>query len=173
MPSTAAIRPTLAIHPSDFHPNAEGHALLARRLAEALWPLPCFNRFWDRPLDHLACVSVDGYLIGMSDVTRILEQIEEGDGIAAERLLPLIYDELKRLAAAECTRKVREIRFRPPRCSRSVCAARRRQASAKLAKSRPLLRRGGRGDEAYFDRTCAANGVRNAGATGNALTSRT
>jgi hypothetical protein len=30
----------LAIHPSDFHPNAEGHALLARRLAGALWPLP-------------------------------------------------------------------------------------------------------------------------------------
>lgn len=29
----------LAIHPSDFHPNAAGHALLARRLAEALWPL--------------------------------------------------------------------------------------------------------------------------------------
>ena len=28
------------IHPSDFHPNAQGHALLARRLAEALWPLP-------------------------------------------------------------------------------------------------------------------------------------
>ena len=25
----------LAIHPSDFHPNAEGHALLARRLVEA------------------------------------------------------------------------------------------------------------------------------------------
>ncbi len=54
-------------------------------------------------------------LIGMSDVTQILEQIEEGDGVAAERLLPLIYDELKRLAAAECTRKVREILFRPPR----------------------------------------------------------
>ncbi len=30
----------LAIHPSDFHPNAEGHSLLARRIAEALWPLP-------------------------------------------------------------------------------------------------------------------------------------
>jgi hypothetical protein len=30
---------TLAIHPSDFHPNAEGRARLARRLAEALWPL--------------------------------------------------------------------------------------------------------------------------------------
>ncbi len=40
-------------------------------------------------------------LIEMSDVTRILEQIEGGDGIAAERLLPLVYDELKRLAAAQ------------------------------------------------------------------------
>ena len=37
----------------------------------------------------------------MSDVTRILEQIEGGDGVAAERLLPLVYDELKRLAAAQ------------------------------------------------------------------------
>jgi RNA polymerase sigma factor (TIGR02999 family) len=39
--------------------------------------------------------------IAMSDVTRILEQIEEGDGVAAERLLPVVYDELKRLAAAQ------------------------------------------------------------------------
>ncbi len=30
----------LAIHPNDFHPNSQGHALLSRRLAEALWPLP-------------------------------------------------------------------------------------------------------------------------------------
>jgi lysophospholipase L1-like esterase len=33
----------LAIHPSDFHPNAEGHALLASRFAEVLWPLPAFG----------------------------------------------------------------------------------------------------------------------------------
>jgi lysophospholipase L1-like esterase len=33
----------LAIHPSDFHPNAEGHALLARRLAGALWSLPALQ----------------------------------------------------------------------------------------------------------------------------------
>jgi RNA polymerase sigma factor (TIGR02999 family) len=37
----------------------------------------------------------------MSDVTRILEQIEGGDGVAAERLLPLVYTELRRLAAAQ------------------------------------------------------------------------
>jgi RNA polymerase sigma factor (TIGR02999 family) len=36
----------------------------------------------------------------MSDVTRILSQIEQGDGQAAERLLPLVYDELRKLAAA-------------------------------------------------------------------------
>ena len=36
----------------------------------------------------------------MSDVTRILSQIESGDPTAAERLLPLVYDELRKLAAA-------------------------------------------------------------------------
>jgi RNA polymerase sigma factor (TIGR02999 family) len=36
----------------------------------------------------------------MSDVTQILSQIESGDPSAAEKLLPLVYDELRRLAAA-------------------------------------------------------------------------
>jgi RNA polymerase sigma factor (TIGR02999 family) len=36
----------------------------------------------------------------MSDVTRILSAIEQGDPHAAEQLLPLVYDELRRLAAA-------------------------------------------------------------------------
>lgn len=35
----------------------------------------------------------------MNDVTRILEAIERGDVHAAERLLPLVYDELRKLAA--------------------------------------------------------------------------
>ena len=35
----------------------------------------------------------------MSDVTQILGQIENGDGQAAEKLLPLVYDELRKLAA--------------------------------------------------------------------------
>src|SRR6187399_798140 len=37
----------------------------------------------------------------MSDVTRILSQIEQGDPQAAEKLLPLIYDQLRKLAAAK------------------------------------------------------------------------
>src|SRR5262245_31847757 len=37
----------------------------------------------------------------MSDVTRILSQIDAGDPKAAEQLLPLVYDELRKLAAAK------------------------------------------------------------------------
>jgi RNA polymerase sigma factor (TIGR02999 family) len=36
----------------------------------------------------------------MTDVTQILQQIESGDPSAAEELLPLVYDELRKLAAA-------------------------------------------------------------------------
>src|SRR3974390_2929904 len=37
----------------------------------------------------------------MNDVTRILSAIEQGDRQAAEQLLPLVYDELRKLAAAK------------------------------------------------------------------------
>src|SRR5262249_6701244 len=35
----------------------------------------------------------------MSEVTRVLAAIEQGDPSAAEQLLPLVYDELRQLAA--------------------------------------------------------------------------
>ena len=37
----------------------------------------------------------------MNDVTRILAAIDHGDARAAEQLLPLVYDELRRLATAK------------------------------------------------------------------------
>lgn len=37
----------------------------------------------------------------LSDVTGILQAIEEGNPLAAEQLLPLVYDELRKLAAAK------------------------------------------------------------------------
>jgi RNA polymerase sigma factor (TIGR02999 family) len=43
---------------------------------------------------------VAAILVRMSDVTRILTQLEQGDSAAAEKLLPLVYDELRKLAAA-------------------------------------------------------------------------
>ena len=41
----------------------------------------------------------------MSDVTQILERIESGDRQATEQLLPLVYDELRRLAARGMARE--------------------------------------------------------------------
>jgi RNA polymerase sigma factor (TIGR02999 family) len=40
-----------------------------------------------------------GALVGMSEVTHILSAIEQGDPHAAEQLLPLVYAELRKLAA--------------------------------------------------------------------------
>ena len=41
----------------------------------------------------------------MNDVTQILTAIEQGDGDAAEQLLPLVYKELQKLAAARMARE--------------------------------------------------------------------
>jgi RNA polymerase sigma factor (TIGR02999 family) len=41
----------------------------------------------------------------MNDVTRILSAIEQGDPHAAEQLLPLVYDELRRLAAQKMSQE--------------------------------------------------------------------
>ena len=40
----------------------------------------------------------------MSDVTRILNAAQEGDPKAAEELLPLLYEELRRLAVVRMAR---------------------------------------------------------------------
>lgn len=41
----------------------------------------------------------------MSDVTQTLSQIESGDPAAAEKLLPLVYEELRKLAAAKLSQE--------------------------------------------------------------------
>jgi RNA polymerase sigma factor (TIGR02999 family) len=41
----------------------------------------------------------------MPDVTQILNAVEEGDPSAAEQLLPLVYDELRKLAAAKMAKE--------------------------------------------------------------------
>ena len=46
-------------------------------------------------------VARGGILVFMTKVTQILSQIEQGDLKAAEQLLPLVYDELRKLAAAK------------------------------------------------------------------------
>src|SRR5438270_2932093 len=41
----------------------------------------------------------------MSEVTRILSAVEQGDPSAAEQLLPLVYEELRKLAAQRIARE--------------------------------------------------------------------
>ena len=50
-------------------------------------------------------VNREGILTCMSDVTLFLDAIEHGDPGAADQLLPLIYDELRRLAASQLARE--------------------------------------------------------------------
>ena len=47
----------------------------------------------------------------MTDVTQILSQIESGDPSAAEQLLPLVYEELRKLAAANLTLQGLDLRL--------------------------------------------------------------
>jgi RNA polymerase sigma factor (TIGR02999 family) len=42
----------------------------------------------------------------MSEVTRILSAIEQGDSQAADKLLPLVYDELRKLAAHKLAQEI-------------------------------------------------------------------
>ena len=49
---------------------------------------------------RLLAGGISCWLKAMNDVTRILTAIDQGDGQAAEQLLPLVYDELRKLAAA-------------------------------------------------------------------------
>lgn len=58
---------------------------------------PTTSRKQDLWIPDPAC----GILVRMTEVTRILSEIEEGDPSAAEQLLPLVYEELRKLAAAK------------------------------------------------------------------------
>ena len=45
-------------------------------------------------------MGISALILRVSEVTRILDSIHQGDSKAAEELLPLVYDELRKLAAA-------------------------------------------------------------------------
>ena len=49
----------------------------------------------------------------MSDVTQILERVESGDGKAAEELLPLVYEELRKLAAQKMAKEAQGHTLQP------------------------------------------------------------
>lgn len=51
------------------------------------------------------CADESGRPCSMDEVTRVLSAIEQGDSRAAEQLLPLVYEELRRLAAQKLARE--------------------------------------------------------------------
>jgi RNA polymerase sigma factor (TIGR02999 family) len=72
----------------------ESSLLLAGRFGRADRSIRCANRC-------LIAFHQPVIFKFMTDVTRILSAIEQGDPQAAEQLLPLVYDELRLLAAAK------------------------------------------------------------------------
>lgn len=49
----------------------------------------------------------------MNEITQILSEIEKGEPVAAERLLPLVYDELRRLAAVRMAAEASDHTLQP------------------------------------------------------------
>jgi RNA polymerase sigma factor (TIGR02999 family) len=74
-------------------------------------PIPALVNFADGPCRAFSSAQgsnsrgLDSILVVMSDVTRILTQIEQGDHQAADDLLPLVYQELRQLAAAKLSKE--------------------------------------------------------------------
>ena len=71
----------------------------------------------------------------MNDVTGILVAIERGDPKAASQLLPLVYDELRKLAAARSWRTKPPGRRSMPRpwCMRPTCGSSARRPTCTFA----------------------------------------
>ena len=57
------------------------------------------------PPSHLSARSLSVESLSAGEITLILQRIERGDAQAADRLLPLVYDELRRLAASKMARE--------------------------------------------------------------------
>ena len=90
----------------------------------------------------------------MSDVTQILSEIEHGDPAAAERLLPLVYEELRKLAAAKLAKE------KPGQTLQATALVHEAylrlvgsERGAAMEQSRSFFRRGRRGDAANSGRT--------------------
>ena len=95
----------------------------------------------------------------MTDVTQILSQIEHGDAAAAERLLPLIYDELRKLASVKLAHE------KPGQTLQATALVHEAylrlvgsEQSSAVGQSRSFLRRSRRGDAADSGRKRSAQG---------------
>ena len=84
----------------------------------------------------------------MSEATRILSAIEQGDPSAAEELLPLVYNELRRLAAQKLAQEKPGQTLQATALVHEAYLRLVDASGAALEQPRPFLRRRGRGDAA-------------------------
>ena len=96
----------------------------------------------------------------MSEVTRLLDAIEQGDPTATESLLPLVYDELRRLAARRLVREKPGQTLDGTALVHEAYLAGGGRTRPPLGFARPFLRRGGRGHAADPDHRARTRGVR-------------
>jgi RNA polymerase sigma factor (TIGR02999 family) len=111
----------------------------------------------------------------MAELTQILAAMDRGDVQAAAQLLPLVYDELRRLAAAQMAREkpghtldatalvheaylrlIGEQRFENSRHFFAAAAEAMRRILVERARSKARLRRGGGRQRVVLDEDCAA-----------------
>jgi RNA polymerase sigma factor (TIGR02999 family) len=83
-----------AKHPSENRPLGNDTRMSARREHYE-------NNYRDLPVAQVSLPSSTAQLNDMNDATVMLAAIKEGDRAAAEQLLVLVYDELRRLAASK------------------------------------------------------------------------
>ena len=90
----------------------------------------------------------------MGDVTQILSAIEQGDPQAADELLPLVYDELRKLAAQRLGQRKAgpDASRRRHWSTRPICAWSTTTRADPMEQPRTLLRRRRRGDAAHSRR---------------------
>ena len=98
--------------PTDLHQPSGGHSYTCSQNTGPTYKFHVGHDLWQtslgksRPMPLAALFAQSGhpktrYLGAMTDVTRILSQIESGDPSAADLLLPLVYEELRKVAAAK------------------------------------------------------------------------
>src|SRR5262245_38873303 len=95
----------------------------------------------------------------MTDVTRILSAIEQGDPHAADQLLPLVYDELRRLAAQTLAQEKPGQTLQATAGPRGLPPPGRGRQALPLERPQSLLRRRRRGHAPHPRRSGAAEAV--------------
>ena len=92
----------------------------------------------------------------MHEISNTLDAIDRGEPLAASQLLPLVYDELRRVAAQSSPRRSRAKHLTPPYLStRHTCGSWRREVRRPAAPAilagpiADIFRRRRRGDAPY------------------------